>query len=181
MKKTTLSFSFIAASVAYVAYLYFTGPADVSLSASSSTPASSSPAATVIALAPASASQSPAGSSPDPTVSVSSPTSTPAPTPVSSPSGKYVDGTYTGDSEGAYYGTVQVEAVVQGGKLAAVNFLQYPSDRRTSQNINNRAMAVLKSEAIQAQSADVSIVSGATDTSTAFQQSLTTALAQAKA
>ena len=106
---------------------------------------------------------------------------TPVPVPVVKPSGQYVDGTYTGDSEGAYYGDVQVEAVVQGGKLSAVNFLQYPSDRRTSQSINNRAMAVLKTEAIQAQSSNVSIVSGATDTSAAFQQSLATALAQAKA
>lgn len=85
----------------------------------------------------------------------------------------------TGSSADAYYGTVQVQAVVQGGKLVTVNFLQYPSDRRTSQYINGAAMPMLQSEAIQAQSANVSGVSGATDTSQAFIQSLGSALAQA--
>ncbi len=41
-------------------------------------------------------------------------------------------------------------------------------------------MPMLQTEAIQAQSANVSGVSGATDTSAAFVQSLGSALAQAK-
>ena len=97
------------------------------------------------------------------------------------PTGQYTDGTYTGNAENALYGMVQVQAVIQDGKLAGVNFLQYPSDRKTSQSISNRAMPILKSEAIQAQSANVSIVSGATEISSAFQQSLASALTQAKA
>ena len=92
----------------------------------------------------------------------------------------YTDGTYTGSQADAYYGTVQIQVTVQGGMLTGVNFLQYPNDRRTSQSINGRAMPILKSEAIQAQNANVNIVSGATDTSMAFQQSLADALAQAK-
>ncbi len=99
---------------------------------------------------------------------------------VAKPKGQYADGTYTGAAADAYYGTVQVQAVVQDGALASVTFLQYPSDRRTSQQINSRAMPILKSEAIQAQSANVSGVSGATHTSEAFIQSLGDALAQAK-
>ena len=47
--------------------------------------------------------------------------------------------------------------------------------------INQQAMPVLKQEAIQAQSAQVDGVSGATDTSDAFVQSLTSALTQAQA
>ncbi|HEY4384430.1 MAG TPA: FMN-binding protein [Ktedonobacteraceae bacterium] len=47
--------------------------------------------------------------------------------------------------------------------------------------INNYADPQLTSEAIQAQSANVDIVSGATDSSEAFIQSLNSALAQAKA
>jgi uncharacterized protein with FMN-binding domain len=94
-------------------------------------------------------------------------------------SGQYADGTYTGTPTNAYYGTVQVQAVVQNGKLASVQFLQYASDRSTSVSINNYAMPILKSEAIQAQSSNVNMVSGATFTSQAFQQSLASALAQA--
>lgn len=75
---------------------------------------------------------------------------------------------------------VQVQATVAGGKLADVTFLQYPSDRSTSRYINGQAMGYLKEEALQAQSANVDIISGATDTSLAFQQSLATALAAAK-
>jgi len=93
----------------------------------------------------------------------------------------YNDGTYTGGVADAYYGMVQIQAVIQGGKLASVSFLQYPNDRNTSVFINGQAMPILKSEAIQAQNANVDIVSGATDTSMAFQQSLGDALAQAKA
>lgn len=93
----------------------------------------------------------------------------------------YADGSYTGSAADAYYGTVQVKAVVQNGKLATVQFLQYPSDRSTSRAINSRAMPALTSEAIQAQSSNVNAVSGATFTSQAFQQSLHSALTQAQA
>jgi uncharacterized protein with FMN-binding domain len=57
-----------------------------------------------------------------------------------------------------------------------VQFLQYPSDRRTSQRINSIAMPYLRQEAIQAQSAQVDIISGATLTSEGFQASLQSAL-----
>jgi uncharacterized protein with FMN-binding domain len=97
------------------------------------------------------------------------------------PKGQYVDGSYTGIQADAYYGIVQVQAVISGGKLTAVNFLSYPNDRRTSQEINSQAMPMLQQEAIAAQSANVSGVSGASDTSMAFIQSLDSALAKAKA
>ena len=92
----------------------------------------------------------------------------------------YKDGSYTGTATDAYYGFVQVKAVVKSGKLADVVFLQYPNDRQTSISINQQAMPILKSEAITAQRADVDIVSGATQTSIAFNESLASALAQAK-
>lgn len=98
----------------------------------------------------------------------------------SSNTGVYRDGIYTGSSADAYYGNVRVQATIQGGKLANVQFLDYPSDRGTSREINGQAMPYLKQEAIQAQSANVDIVSGATDTSLAFRQSLASALVKAK-
>lgn len=118
---------------------------------------------------------------PTPVQTVPTPvTPTPIPTPTPQPKGKYVNGTYTGQAADAYYGTVQVQVTVSGGKIADVQFLQYPSDRNTSRYINGQAMPILISEAIQVQSAQVDGVSGASDTSGAFQQSLGSALTQAR-
>ena len=91
------------------------------------------------------------------------------------------DGTYVGSAENAFYGNVQVQAVIKGGKITDVQFLSYPSDRRTSQEINSRAIPVLQQETIAAQSAGVNAVTGATFTSQAFVASLQSALTQAGA
>jgi uncharacterized protein with FMN-binding domain len=103
-----------------------------------------------------------------------------SPSSSSAPAVSYKDGTYTGDVENAFYGNVQVAAVISGGKITAVNFLEYPNDNPNSQYINQQATKYLQQEAIQAQSAQVSTVTGATFTSQAFVQSLTSALSQAK-
>ena len=103
------------------------------------------------------------------------PTKTPVPT------GQYKDGSYTGSVTDAYYGNVQVQAKISGGKITDVSFLAYPNDHSDSVMINQQAIPYLKQEAIQAQSAKVQVVSGATFTSEAFVQSLTAALSQAKA
>jgi len=92
----------------------------------------------------------------------------------------YKDGEYTGNPADAYYGTIQVKAIIKGGKLTDVQFLKYPNDQQESIEINSNAMPVLTQEAIQAQSAKVDIVSRATDSSNAFKESLASALAQAK-
>jgi len=112
---------------------------------------------------------------------------TPAPTvaqgsaaPPPTTTGVYKDGTYTGSVADAFYGNVQVSAIISGGKISDVQFLQYPNDRRQSIQINTQAMPLLKQEAIQAQSANVNGVSGASQTSGAFVQSLQSALSQAK-
>ena len=92
----------------------------------------------------------------------------------------YKDGTYTGSTADAFYGNVQVQATIHNGKISDVQFLQHPSDALRSVAINDIAMPNLTQEAIQAQSATVDIVSGATDTSQAFIQSFQSALNQAK-
>jgi uncharacterized protein with FMN-binding domain len=94
-------------------------------------------------------------------------------------SGRYADGTFTGKSYDAYYGNVQVSVTITGGKISSVKFLQYPNTHSTSVYINNQAMPYLQQEAIQAQSANVQLISGATFTSQAFIQSLSSALSQA--
>ena len=103
-----------------------------------------------------------------------------APTPAPKSNGQYKDGTYTGPEIDAYYGYVRIKAVVQNGRIADVQFLEYPNDRRTSVRINTVAVPYLQREAISAQSANVNFISGATLTSEAFAQSLQTALRSAK-
>lgn len=94
--------------------------------------------------------------------------------------GQYKDGVYTGSADNAYYGTIQIKATIQNGKISDVVFLQYPHDQEESIQVNQAAMPTLKQEAIQSQNADVDIVSGATQTSQAFKESLASALTQAK-
>ncbi len=107
-----------------------------------------------------------------------SPTDTPVPT--ATRSGQYADGEYVGPVTDAWYGNMQVKAVVQNGEIVDVQFLDYPHDRRTSQRINSIAMPYLTREVIQAQSARVNLISGATLTSRAFVQSLSAALAKSQ-
>lgn len=94
--------------------------------------------------------------------------------------GKYKNGNYTGDSIDASYGYVQVKVIVSGGKIADVQFLSYPDSRSTSVRINSRAMPYLISEAIYTQDSNVDAVSGASFTSAAFNESLSSALSQAR-
>ena len=104
-----------------------------------------------------------------------------SPTPETTISlGQYKNGSYTGKVTDAYYGNYQVRAIIKNGKISDIEFLQFPNDRNTSVYINNQAMPYLKQEAIQAQSANVNIVSGATQSSIAFKESLQSALDQAR-
>jgi len=128
---------------------------------------------TTTSLQPTTADQNPAPTSVPPTA-------VPTAVPTATASGLYKDGSYVGLTENAFYGMVQVKTVIQNHKIANVQFLQYPSDRRTSQRINSIAMPYLQQEAIQAQNASVDIISGATLTSQAFAQSLQTTLDQAR-
>lgn len=104
----------------------------------------------------------------------------PSPTVTVPASTGYKSGTFDGQPVDAYYGLVQVEVTIQNGSIQNVTFLQYPSDRRTSREINSQAMPWLTQEAIQAQSANVDIISGATLTSEGFQMSLQSALQVAR-
>lgn len=95
-------------------------------------------------------------------------------------SARYKDGEFIGDPVEILWGTVQVKAVIQGGKIADVQFLQMPFDRARSVEITDLAKPFLKSEAIKAQSAQVDLVTSATMTSMGFRETLASALAKAK-
>lgn len=92
----------------------------------------------------------------------------------------YKDGKYTGQTVDVGYGPVQVEAIIRGGRITRINFLQMPNDRPRSIEVTNMAEPILRSETLTAQDADIDIASGATQTSEGYIQSLQDALAQAK-
>lgn len=92
----------------------------------------------------------------------------------------YTDGKYRGEVADAYWGDVQVEAEIRGGKIQDIVIIEYPAARLTSDRINGEALPQLISEAIQIQDVAVDIISGATNSSLAFKQSLSSALAHAQ-
>ena len=91
----------------------------------------------------------------------------------------YKDGTYTGAVTKTTKGDFQVSVVVQGGKIANVNVLLQP-DEEFSQSINKTALPKYIEEAIVAQSSDIALVSGASETFKGFKGSLQDALNKAK-
>ncbi len=84
----------------------------------------------------------------------------------------------TGPSTNMRWGPVQVTIVVQGKRVTDIKATA-PVERARSAIINNRAVPLLRKEALQAQSAKVQLISGATMTSKAFATSLQAALKQA--
>jgi uncharacterized protein with FMN-binding domain len=94
--------------------------------------------------------------------------------------GQYKDGQYTSKVADAFYGPLQIEVIISNGRIFDVKFLQFPNDRPTSVEISNNSLPILKTEAIHSQSSEVEIVSGATQTSEAFQIAMREVLAKAK-
>jgi uncharacterized protein with FMN-binding domain len=88
-------------------------------------------------------------------------------------------GSYTGQSVQTPFGTVQVRVTIQNGKITDVQALQLPTGRGHTQEISAYAGPQLRNEALQAQSAQIDTISGATYTSEGYIQSLQSALSQA--
>jgi uncharacterized protein with FMN-binding domain len=66
-------------------------------------------------------------------------------------------------------------------KMTSVKVPVYPNHTDRSVFINQQALPTLVQEALQAQSSGINMVSGATDTSDSFAQSLQSAILKAKA
>jgi uncharacterized protein with FMN-binding domain len=147
-------------------------------------------------VSPASASSAAAAAGPDPAAPPSSQspgqvtipsTSSSAP---SSPSRKPTTATPTttsstalsvtvdGAAVGTRYGDVQVEVVITAGRITDVNAIAYPDQERRDQQINQDALPQLRSQVLEAQSADIAGVSGATYTTEGYLGSLQSALDQ---
>ncbi|CAM5661253.1 FMN-binding protein [Streptomyces canus] len=84
--------------------------------------------------------------------------------------------TVTGDTVQTRWGPVQVRITIKDGKLTEVTAVTYPTDNPRDQEINSYAIPRLRTEALQAQSAEIDTVSGATYTSDGYRQSLQSAL-----
>jgi uncharacterized protein with FMN-binding domain len=75
---------------------------------------------------------------------------------------------------------VQVAIKVKNKRITAVSVGNSPEGPR-SQFLQDRALPVLRQETLSAQSAKIDIVSGATDTSEGYIQSLQAAINKARA
>jgi uncharacterized protein with FMN-binding domain len=107
--------------------------------------------------------------------------STPATNPGTSPPATSANATRTidGDPFDNQYGTVQVRVTLRGHQITDVTPLQMPVDRQRSAEISQQAAPLLLQEVLQAQSAQINIVGGASYTSQSYAQSLQSALDRA--
>jgi uncharacterized protein with FMN-binding domain len=87
--------------------------------------------------------------------------------------------TIDGDPVANPYGTVQVRVTLHGTQITDVTPLQMPVDRRYSAELSQQAAPLLQQEVLQAQSAQINILSGASYTSQSYAQSLQSALDKA--
>ena len=88
--------------------------------------------------------------------------------------------TVTGPTVNTQWGPVQVQLTVNGGTITDVNVLKYPNGNGRDIQIANYALPILVQHTLDAQSAHIDMVSGATFTSYGYLQSLQGALDQAQ-
>jgi uncharacterized protein with FMN-binding domain len=88
-----------------------------------------------------------------------------------------VNGTFTGSAVDVGYGTVQVKITVVNGEITDAQAVQAPNGR--NDRWTNMAVPVLRQRTLEAQSADINGVSGASYTSYGWYTSLVAALKQA--
>lgn len=74
------------------------------------------------------------------------------------------------------YGPVQVQITLRGGHIIKADAIDYPQSSGRDQEINSQAIPQLNQETVQANSAQIDTVSGATYTSGGYRQSLQSAL-----
>jgi uncharacterized protein with FMN-binding domain len=87
--------------------------------------------------------------------------------------------TVTSDVASNQYGNVQLKVTVSNGKITKIEALQVPQNDPKSAEINAYAEPQLQASALQAQSANIDTVSGATFTSNSYKTALQSALDKA--
>jgi uncharacterized protein with FMN-binding domain len=99
--------------------------------------------------------------------------------PPAAPQSAGTGGTFTGSAAQTIYGPVQVQVTVSNGKITQVSVPVYPRSSFRDQSINSQAIPMLIQEVMQAQSANIQGVGGASYTSQGFYDSLVSALKKA--
>ena len=89
------------------------------------------------------------------------------------------DGRYTGDLVQTPYGPMQVEIVISNNKLEMPDSTQFPQSDLNWSEINRKTVGTLALEALNAQSANIQGVSGASYTSQGWISSLASAISKA--
>ena len=123
-----------------------------------------------------------AGTTSDTSTSPGAAAVAPAPVPsaatVAAPqaASRAADGTFNGQTVNTRYGTIQVNAVISGGKITDVVAVKLTDQGRQSVSISTQAAPMVRSEVLAAQSAKVSNIGGATYTTQGYLQSLQSAL-----
>lgn len=125
---------------------------------------------------PTTTTEPPTTTTPPTTVPRTTTTTRTRPRPTTTTAPPDVARSYDGAVETNRFGDVQVRAVLRGNRLVDVVALQLPNDRARSAYISEQAAPVLRQEALDAQSASIDTVSGATYTSESYAQSLQAAL-----
>ena len=121
----------------------------------------------------------PAAQSTPPPQSTPAAQSTPVPQPTpTQATHSNVSGTFTGGTYPDLFGNLWASITVKTGRIVNVH-ISAPMDNPTSAYINSQVVPMLKSEVLQAQSANINGISGATATSQAFYYSLVDALKKA--
>lgn len=94
------------------------------------------------------------------------------------PSVALADGVFTGATHVIASGPLTVTMTVADGRIARLD-VDYPRGNRHSRALNDRAVPVLVASALEAQGADVDLVTGATATTAGFVGSLQDAIDRA--
>ncbi|WP_211270962.1 FMN-binding protein [Streptomyces yerevanensis] len=87
--------------------------------------------------------------------------------------------TVTGATAQTKYGPVQVRITLTGSRITGATAVRSPDGTPRSKDISSTAIPELNQETLEAQSADIDTVSGATYTSAGYEQSLQSALDRA--
>ncbi len=191
MRTLLSSLAVLTASVAYVAWQALAGGI---ARAGNAVPATTQPptAAPTWALAqPTAVPAQPTAVPAQPTAVPAQPTAVPAqptavptrvpasPTAATTGKGALHDGTWTSDAIQTNWGPIQVEMVVENGRITDVASIQYPQSRSRSLQISRYALPIYAEQVVSMQNARVNSVSGATQTARGFQQAVQAAIQKA--
>ncbi|UQU61761.1 FMN-binding protein [Couchioplanes caeruleus] len=100
----------------------------------------------------------------------------PAPSGGSAPARRAKTVTANGTVARTRWGPVQVQVTITDGKITGARALRHPTGSDRDDEINGYALPRLRAEVLQAQSAHIDAVSGATVTSGGYAESLQSAL-----